>query len=154
MIGWIALTVTVGVLISIGRMIDDWGRDWSQNYAELRDDAERSDLQPLVLEMSAEKLVAKLIAWSESQPMWTVKSHELFETPANGQVLAQLHLTRRTPVFRFVDDVHVRIVALDSDKKVKLIATSQSRIGKGDLGQNPRNLLELKRCFSDAGNQE
>jgi uncharacterized protein (DUF1499 family) len=52
-----------------------------------------------------------------------------------------IHATHRTRVFRFVDDVTIRLEATESGTRIR--ARSQSRIGKGDLGQNRRNLIEL-----------
>jgi uncharacterized protein (DUF1499 family) len=52
-----------------------------------------------------------------------------------------LHATRRTRLWRFVDDVRLRLEPAPGG--VRVHARSQSRLGKGDLGQNRRNLLEL-----------
>jgi uncharacterized protein (DUF1499 family) len=52
-----------------------------------------------------------------------------------------LEITRRTSILRFTDDVAVRVDARDDGSRLE--ATSRSRVGKGDLGQNPRNLREL-----------
>ncbi|MFM9066415.1 MAG: DUF1499 domain-containing protein [Planctomycetota bacterium] len=68
-----------------------------------------------------------------------------------------IRLTRSTKLFRFVDDVTVRIEPLTPDStdaaaapdrqqespQVRLQAESKSRVGRGDLGQNPRNIREL-----------
>ncbi len=54
----------------------------------------------------------------------------------------RIHATHTTRIFRFVDDVNIYIVqGLDGTTKLEVI--SQSRIGKGDLGQNKRNIKEL-----------
>lgn len=50
-------------------------------------------------------------------------------------------LTRRTRIFRFVDDIHV--VAEATPEGTRLLLRSASRVGKDDLGQNARNLQEL-----------
>jgi uncharacterized protein (DUF1499 family) len=50
--------------------------------------------------------------------------------------------TRRTRLFRYIDDVEIRAEPL-SDGRTRIHARSKSRVGKGDLGQNRRNLLEL-----------
>ena len=52
-----------------------------------------------------------------------------------------LHLTRTTGVLKFVDDVTLSLD--ESGGSVAVNARSQSRKGKGDLGQNRRNILEL-----------
>ena len=71
----------------------------------------------------------------ESLPRWTLENN------TNGE----LHATRRTGLFRFVDDVTVRVVERASGTEVYF--ESASRIGKGDLGQNRRNLKELLRAI-------
>jgi uncharacterized protein (DUF1499 family) len=53
-----------------------------------------------------------------------------------------IHLTRRTRLWRFTDDVTV-LFAQDGMDRTLIHAESTSRIGKGDLGQNRRNILEL-----------
>jgi len=50
--------------------------------------------------------------------------------------------TRRTRLFRYIDDVTIRAEPLP-DGRTRIHARSKSRVGKGDLGQNRRNLLEL-----------
>jgi uncharacterized protein (DUF1499 family) len=56
-----------------------------------------------------------------------------------------LWLTRRTRLFRFVDDIVV--LADSSANGTTLRLRSASRIGESDLGQNARNLAELRRAF-------
>lgn len=54
----------------------------------------------------------------------------------------RIHSTHTTRLFRFVDDVNIYVVqGLDGTTKLEVI--SQSRLGKGDLGQNKRNIREL-----------
>jgi uncharacterized protein (DUF1499 family) len=58
---------------------------------------------------------------------------------------AELRFTRRTRVFRFVDDVVVHLEPAASGTLIHV--SSKSRLGKGDLGQNRRNILELFRAI-------
>lgn len=54
----------------------------------------------------------------------------------------RIHATHTTRLMRFVDDVNIYVVqGLDGITKLEVI--SQSRVGKGDLGQNKRNIREL-----------
>jgi uncharacterized protein (DUF1499 family) len=55
----------------------------------------------------------------------------------------ELHFVRSTRLFRFRDDITVRVADLGDRREVT--AVSRSRVGRGDLGQNPRNLEELLR---------
>ena len=63
-------------------------------------------------------------------PRWTVR-----DAGEDG-----LDLVRSTSVFRFKDDITVRVF---QEGATRVEFESASRIGKGDLGQNPRNLREL-----------
>jgi uncharacterized protein (DUF1499 family) len=49
--------------------------------------------------------------------------------------------TRRTRLFRFVDDIY--LLLLPAHDSTVVFARSASRVGRGDLGQNRRNLGEL-----------
>ena len=73
--------------------------------------------------------------WIDAQPRWTLQSRQ----DSAGEIA--IHLTHRTRTVRFVDDINVRL--LDDGESTKVLAESRSRVGKGDLGQNPRNLREL-----------
>ena len=60
-----------------------------------------------------------------------------------------MNLIRVTPIMRFTDDITVILRNEKEGTRVK--ATSQSRVGKGDLGQNPRNLKELVNFLLQSG---
>jgi uncharacterized protein (DUF1499 family) len=140
MIGWIAIAVT---LLSVGAVIwrvDDWSRDWTQNTAELDPQASRPELRPVDLDADLDQAVQQITRWAESQPAWDVQS---VQRPDDQS--ARIHLTRTTRIFRFVDDIHATVRTDASGQGVRIDAHSQSRVGKGDLGQNPRNLAELTR---------
>jgi uncharacterized protein (DUF1499 family) len=56
-----------------------------------------------------------------------------------------IQATRTTRLFRFVDDVSILLEPAAGGTAVS--ARSGSRIGRGDLGQNRRNLAELWRAL-------
>ena len=89
--------------------------------------------------MSPEQAARKVQDWAAKEPLWAVD-----QTSADADGV-QVQLVRRTPVFRFADDISLHIKSVDSG--VVIEASSQSRIGKGDLGQNPRNLVELENAW-------
>jgi uncharacterized protein (DUF1499 family) len=60
-----------------------------------------------------------------------------------------VHATRRTRLWRFIDDVTVRLEPSATGTRVH--ARSKSRVGVGDLGQNRRNLLVLLRALGRPG---
>ena len=70
----------------------------------------------------------------EGLPRWRLASSEEDEVRA----------VRKTRLFRFADDVTARVRPHPDGARLEL--TSASRLGKGDLGQNPRNLTELLRA--------
>jgi uncharacterized protein (DUF1499 family) len=74
---------------------------------------------------------------------WRVES-------AGGPVV---HATRRTRLFRFVDDIYLLLepAGAPGRAETRVLARSGSRVGRGDLGQNRRNLAELWRALEAAG---
>jgi len=65
--------------------------------------------------------------------------------PLVGSASFSAHLTHKTGIVGFIDDVWIWI---DRPKgRVELQAYSASRVGKGDLGQNRRNIFEMQRLL-------
>ena len=137
---WLIVAAAVLIpLILIVIQVDDWNRDWTTNHAELEASAKRPELQPQKFDATLESVVDAIDRWAASDSAWQVVSTE---EDSRNRVLK---LTRTTRVFRFVDDITVRLSVEDDSRVVTLHAESQSRVGKGDLGQNPRNLIALVR---------
>ncbi|OYP35071.1 hypothetical protein CGZ80_13280 [Rhodopirellula sp. MGV] len=157
MIGWTALAITIVILAAIAWRVDDWGRDWTENTAQLSADAQNPWLRPQTLDGDVQEVEGKLRSWVDSKSDWQIEGDETVPA-ADGGGSRRLHLTRRTKLFRFVDDIHVTIVpdvgATSGDgapaNRCIVEAHSQSRLGKGDLGQNPRNLIELAKGLATA----
>lgn len=63
-------------------------------------------------------------------PRWSLVSYR----PDTGEILAEA----RSKVFRFVDDVVIRVEGQGETTLVQV--KSSSRIGRGDFGQNARNI--------------
>lgn len=152
MTGAIILVVTLAVFGVIALQIDDWGRDWSQNFAALEPDADRPELRPVQFEVSVDEITDRVKLWAQKQPNWNwvdtelndsaAKNEEGVQEPQLPETAATIRLTRTSAVFKFTDDVKVMLKE-NEDQTVTMTATSQSRVGKGDLGQNPRNLIQL-----------
>ncbi|AHY46318.1 Protein of unknown function (DUF1499) [Rubrobacter radiotolerans] len=87
-----------------------------------------------------EQLEGALLAAVERLPRWSFKKG-IVSGEDSG-----LRFVRRTRVFGFKDDVTARVTALGTEGS-RLEARSASRVGKSDLGQNPRNLKELLRAL-------
>jgi uncharacterized protein (DUF1499 family) len=72
---------------------------------------------------------------------WTV-------TVADDQ-LGVLEAESATLLWRFVDDVHISI-GLDQDGQTRVDVASASRVGRGDLGRNPRTIARFLRKLDRA----
>jgi uncharacterized protein (DUF1499 family) len=103
----------------------------TRNWADTDEPA--SGLAPLELALPPAGALAKVEAAVRTLPRWAVVSTDV----ANGTV----HATRTTRLWRFVDDITLRLEPTPTG--TRLHARSQSRVGKGDLGQNRRNLRQL-----------
>ncbi|MDB5305990.1 MAG: hypothetical protein JWO38_192 [Gemmataceae bacterium] len=109
-------------------MVISW---FTRNSANTETPTHR-DLTPLVLPLSPTDAMEQVREAVGSLPGWRVE-------PTGDP--ARLHLTRRTRLWGFVDDVKLRF--LPAGPGCMIHAESCSRIGVGDLGQNRRNILEL-----------
>ena len=83
------------------------------------------------------KIAAKLNAAIDSHRQWNTVSQ------AGREDRLVLHAIRRTRFLSFIDDLRIEL-SIDEDGTTRLYASSRSRIGKGDLGQNARNLRQLE----------
>ena len=135
---WIVLAIVMSVLVVLATQVDDWSRDLSKNFAKIG---------PVDVDESVDSVRSRLVAWVASKPNWKVapvdpdqsSDSELDRGKPDPD---ELHFLRQTKLLKFTDDIHVTIAA--KGEGALLTATSQSRLGKGDLGQNPRNLAELR----------
>lgn len=113
----------------------DWKRDFTTNVAETTAGAADPRLRPLELARPLDDAAALIVAAAADLPRW----EHLGRAEADGAV--RLSFTRTTRIFRFVDDV---TVSIEDRGTVRVVhARSASRVGRGDLGQNPRNIAEL-----------
>lgn len=132
----LAVVLSIGIIsvAIISLYVEDWSRDFTQNTASTSDDpkaalpAFHSDLPPAELANHTIAVAGKLPGWH------LAKLDE-------GQGNVTLRFVRTTRLMRFKDDITVVIQPEDGGSILR--ADSKSRLGKGDLGQNPRNLREL-----------
>jgi uncharacterized protein (DUF1499 family) len=110
-----------------------WLHGLTRNWADLRDDDPDPALRPLVLTRGPRDAVSWAASVMVRAHRWRVVAHD----PAAGT----LHATHATRVWRFVDDVRLTFEPHGSGSRV--VGRSRSRIGKGDFGQNARNLRGL-----------
>lgn len=145
LIGGAAIGLALVALLIGGLLqVDDWSRDLSVNQAETTADHADQRLRPLTVQASPDATAQLLTNVVRDLPGWRLESQE---TAPDGAVT--LHCTRTTRLWRFVDDVEVRVELAEkspvpgADVASVVRVASRSRIGQGDLGQNPRNIREL-----------
>jgi uncharacterized protein (DUF1499 family) len=136
----VAATALVAAVI-VGGHVFDWKRDFTTNVAETSPDAADDRLRPVSLDAPLDEAAALVIAAADSLPRWA------FVSRTDEGAAVRLAFTRTTRVFRFVDDVTVWIEDRGHERMIR--ARSASRVGSGDLGQNPRNLRELLDAIRD-----
>lgn len=134
---WIGLLLLVVLIptIAVSLQVEDWGRDLTTNSAATRKDHPDESLRPLRDPHTRPEVVAAVKAAAASLPLWELRGEEPTDTTTT------LLFTRTTKLFKFVDDVRVRVEDKGDHRLVGV--GSESRLGKGDLGQNPRNIREL-----------
>lgn len=137
------MLIAAGVLVlaivaALVMQVDDWSRDLSINYAETSVDAKDPTLRSLAIDASPERVAAAISQFVEQGSAWETGDQSGDEPQTDERRLALVHVSR---LFGFADDVVVSLRPTDSGTLVDV--TSQSRVGKGDLGQNPRNIREL-----------
>lgn len=102
----------------------------TKNWANTTDPT-HADLEPLRLPGPLSAAAGRVKAAAGPLRGWRLE----------GESEDGVHFVRRTRVFRFADDIRVTLRA--EGEGVRVDAESRSRLGKGDLGQNRRNILEL-----------
>lgn len=135
---WWILAVALIPFVWTFLLIDDWKRDFTTNHAATSPSADDPKLRPVELDLPPTTVAELVTSWVAKHSRWKLESTE---TDLDGGV--RMHLIRSTLIWRFKDDIHVSITPDASSKGSTVTAESRSRIGKGDLGQNPRNLREL-----------
>lgn len=136
MIGLAFAVAAAGLVLGGLLQVEDWSRDLTVNQASTATDHPDARLRPLAWSRSVSESVAAIRRVVERLPRWRFES---CEEQANGE--AVVRLTRRTALWRFTDDIEVTIEPTAEGATLNL--ASRSRVGRGDLGQNPRNLREL-----------
>lgn len=135
--------VAILVTLWIFSYIEDWSRDLTTNVAETSPTANDKRLRTQRLALSLDDLEHKLQTISESKPLWSYDRTEKLDESTR-----KIHLVRTTSLMRYNDDV---IVTLKRDGEITVLDVySKSRIGKGDLGQNPRNIRDLLAYLGSA----
>jgi uncharacterized protein (DUF1499 family) len=111
-----------------------------RNWAEI-DEPGSPELANVVLPVPPAEAMAFVERVANSLPGWAVDER--------GQ--DSLHLIRRTRLFKFTDDIRLRLEAVPEG--TRLHGRSASRVGLSDLGQNRRNLRGLIRALRKASDK-
>jgi uncharacterized protein (DUF1499 family) len=111
-----------------------WLDGFTKNWADLTDGNADPALRAVVVPLPPAEALSWAAARIRSLPRWAVV--------ATDQTAGTLHATHETLLWRFVDDVRLEF-HLDGAGGTIITGRSRSRIGRGDLGQNARNLREL-----------
>lgn len=107
------------------------GRNFAATTPAANDDRLRPRVLPLPVEIAGER-VAQALAGVRG---WRVVGRR------DGVIQA----TRTTRLFRFVDDVSILLEPAAGGTAIAV--RSASRVGRGDLGQNRRNIAEIWRAL-------
>ena len=95
-----------------------------------------ADLVPLRVPLPEREVRSRIVAKiAAGVPGWRVEDAK--------DSAGRIHLTRRTRICRFVDDVWLTLTPEEEGQVTRIDAESRSRVGVGDLGQNRRNIMEL-----------
>ncbi|MEQ8849147.1 DUF1499 domain-containing protein [Botrimarina sp.] len=134
-------------LVVVALSVDDWSRDLTTNRAATAIDHPDERLRPRRVAGDAARVEAALERFVSERRAWRIADEK--ELPGDSPLkedasdaVAVWRLVHTTGLMRFRDDVWLVVLPADAGG-VLLAGESRSRVGKGDLGQNPRNLDEL-----------
>jgi uncharacterized protein (DUF1499 family) len=136
---WILLGIVLLLGIGAAWQIDDWSRDLTTNTATTDEDSPDEDLRPWATPAAVELVAEQIQAVAGQLPGW-----QFVQLDARAGAIT-VQLVRRSALFQFADDIALRIEPRETGSLVT--AQSRSRIGKGDLGQNPRNIKQILRAL-------
>lgn len=133
-----SLVLSFGIAALVGAVV--LLRAWPViNVVETGRTPEYPDLQPKLYPLKKDRVFEAALRAVTRLPRWRVAASR----PEAGEIRAEA----TTPVFRFVDDVTIRLEEREGATVVSV--RSASRVGRGDFGQNARNvrafLAELDR---------
>jgi len=139
----LAVVLVAGFLFGY---VDDWSRDFTTNEAFIAHDAEDPELRPLIASRSVAEM-NEAVRRAASR----IRDWEYVGEAGDGNT-TRIVFVRTSRIWRFKDDVVIRVEDL-GDRRV-VTGEARSRIGFGDLGQNPRTLrrflAELRAVLAGA----
>jgi uncharacterized protein (DUF1499 family) len=99
------------------------------------------DLKPLDLPLPPPDAFARVIATMKAMPAWEITAAD----PASGTIEA----VATSRLFRFQDDIVIRIRPRDGGSRIDM--RSKSRDGRGDLGANAKRIRAFMTALRSAG---
>ena len=111
-------------------------RALTDNRIETAPDHEDPALRGRTYGVPFERVWRQALALCRDRWMWTILDTDDLD--------GVIDVEARTPVFRFPDDVRIRIT-LDEDAQTRVDVCSESRIGFADLGTNARRVRRFFR---------
>lgn len=106
-------------------------RALTRSQAETDPDHEDPGLRGRTYPVPFDRVWSTAVTIAEERWGWTITHSDDLD--------GVLQVEAKTPVFRLVDDVEVRI-CLDPDAQTRVDVSSASRVGKADLGTNARRI--------------
>jgi len=131
-----AAAIAAVVLILAFVSVDDWSRDFTQYEAAISPSHSDPALRPVLSQRPTPDLLSAVKAAARRIRNW-----EYVGEAVDGETTLILFV-RVNRLFRWKDDVTVRIEDLGSRRQVT--AGSRSRLRVGDLGRNPRSLRRFR----------
>ncbi len=113
-------------------------RALTHNNAETRPDHADPSLRTRTYTLDYDVFFSRVLKVIEGLPRW--------EVVQSDREMGAIQATRQTRLFRFIDDVHVQMTK-KGEEEVTVNLRSASRVGKGDFGQNARNIRELLKSL-------
>src|SRR5262245_38540882 len=135
--------VVLAAIVIVALQVENWRRDLTTNVAMTEESSPDERLRPVHAPLDPAELAERTEKAGKTLANWRLES-----SSREGSAV-KLYFVRTTRLMRFQDDIHVRIEPATEGGSV-LSAVSRSRVGKGDLGQNPRNLRELLAAVRQA----
>ena len=100
------------------------------------------DLEPLRLDAAPEPALERVEATAARMPGWEIVRRD----PGSGRIEAQA----RSTIFRFVDDVVIRVQPDASGAGSRVDVRSRSRFGQSDLGANAARIRAFLAALAQA----
>ena len=131
----LAVVVGMGLVIGVALL-----RAWPiLNVVETGKTPEYPDIQPRTYRAAADRVYDAVLHAVHRLPRWSLVGYQ----PETSEVQAEA--TSR--LFKFVDDVKIRVV--NHGDIVAVEVRSASRVGRGDFGQNARNIRTFFRALDE-----